>query len=142
MIFSTRSGARIFLFCSAGKKPGQRALTRTFDGASSRATFWVRLITAAFEAEYAKTRESGRCAETLAILTIDAAPRLGHLLAEDLATPVNGVQIAGDDAVPVLVLRLEVSAGAVDARSIDDHIHLLLRLQDVREQVLDQRAAS
>jgi hypothetical protein len=41
MIVAVRSGERIFRFCSAGKNPGQRTLTRTPFGASSRATFWV-----------------------------------------------------------------------------------------------------
>ena len=30
MMFSTRSWSRILRFCSAGKKPGQSTLTRTF----------------------------------------------------------------------------------------------------------------
>src|SRR5262249_23463518 len=51
MIFFTRSGSRILRFCSAGKKPGQSALTRTLCEANSRATFFVRLTTAAFDAE-------------------------------------------------------------------------------------------
>ena len=41
MIDAVRSGERIFLFCSAGKKPGQSTFTRTPLGASSRATFLV-----------------------------------------------------------------------------------------------------
>ena len=40
-----------FAVLLGGKKPGQRTLTRTFLGANSRATFCVRLTTAAFEAE-------------------------------------------------------------------------------------------
>ena len=47
----TRSGERIFRFCSAGKKPGTRTLTRTRCGAHSRARLSDRLCTAPFEAE-------------------------------------------------------------------------------------------
>ena len=36
-------------------------MTRTPIGASSRATFCVRLMTAAFDAEYAITRDNGVC---------------------------------------------------------------------------------
>ena len=50
-IEATRSGDRIFRFCSAGKKPGTRVLTRTRLGAHSRARFFERLCTAAFVAE-------------------------------------------------------------------------------------------
>ena len=43
-------GVEDLRFCSAGKKPGHKAFTRTPRGASSRATFCVRFTTAAFEA--------------------------------------------------------------------------------------------
>ena len=49
-MLAVRWRVRIARFCSAGKKPGQIAFTRTPCGASSRATFWVRFTTAAFEA--------------------------------------------------------------------------------------------
>ena len=35
-------------------------------------------------------------------------PALGHLLAEDLAAPVDGLEVAVDHAVPVLVLHVEI----------------------------------
>ena len=51
MIDSTRSGDRIWRFCSAGKKPGTMAFTRTPAGANSRAKNCVTLSSAAFDAE-------------------------------------------------------------------------------------------
>jgi len=63
-------------FCSAGKKPGVIALTRTFFGAHSRARNCVRLTTAALAAEYATTRESGMPADTLPMLMMLPLPRL------------------------------------------------------------------
>src|SRR5213078_4756984 len=69
-ILATRSGCRILRFCSAGKKPGERALTRIPWGAHSRARFMVRLSTAAFVALYVKTRERGRIADIDVMLMI------------------------------------------------------------------------
>jgi len=46
MIERMRSASRIWRFCSAGKKPGHKALTRTLWGANSRATLRVRFTTA------------------------------------------------------------------------------------------------
>ena len=63
-------------FCSAGKKPGVMELTRTPLGAHSHARNCVRLSTAVLAAEYATTRESGMCAETLAMLMMLPWPRL------------------------------------------------------------------
>src|SRR5689334_25254980 len=62
-------------FCSAGKKPGVIVLTRTPLVAHSRARNLLRFNTAAFAAEYVTTRESGRCAEALAILMMLPLPR-------------------------------------------------------------------
>ena len=59
MIFSIRAGSRILRFCSAGKKPGERALTRTPIGASPRAAVWVRWVTAAVAAEWASAPGRG-----------------------------------------------------------------------------------
>ena len=48
---STRDSSRILRFCSAGKKPGTRVLTRMSLSAHSRARLRVRLWTAALDSE-------------------------------------------------------------------------------------------
>src|SRR3984885_13092947 len=68
---SIRSSVRIDLFCSAGKKPGDTELTRMPTWAHSRARFCVRLITAAFVAEWVKSRDSGVMPESDAVLMIE-----------------------------------------------------------------------
>ena len=65
-----RSFERILRFCSAGKNPGARALTRILYGAHSLARNCVRLLTPALEMLYVKTRESGGPEETDEILII------------------------------------------------------------------------
>ena len=47
-------------------------------------------------------------AVTLATLRIVATAGFRHLPAEDLTTPVNGLQVAVDHAGPVFVLDVEV----------------------------------
>ncbi len=51
MIDATRSELSILRFCSAGKNPGTKMFTRTPAVAHSRARFFERLCTAAFDAE-------------------------------------------------------------------------------------------
>ena len=63
-----------------------------------------------------------------------------HLLAEDLAAPVHGVQVAGEYAVPVLVLGLEISARVIDPRAVDQHVDPALGGEDLAQEVRDRRA--
>lgn len=56
MIEATRSGVRTFLFCSAGKKPGNNRVHRYLGFGPFTGKV---LCTAALVAEYVKTRDNG-----------------------------------------------------------------------------------
>src|SRR5262245_40555256 len=73
-VYVPSSLSSIRRFCSAGKKPGVIAFTRTPFVAHSRASHCVRFSTAALEAEYATTRESGRIDEIDAMLMMLPLP--------------------------------------------------------------------
>ena len=51
---------------------------------------------------------------------------------------MDGVQVAGEDAVPVLVLDLEVGARAIDPGAVDKHIDLALGGEDLVHEVSDR----
>ena len=143
MIIRVLSASRILRFCSAGKKPGQSALTPHAVRREFTSDVLSQVDHGGFRCrvgEHSRQRNVRRHAPD--IQDRSAAARFDHLTAEDLTGLVNALEIRLDDVIPVRVLDVEVRIRRVDTGRVDQHVEPLMPLEYRFEQRFERFAGS
>ena len=125
MMFRPALASRILRFCSAGKKPGQSTLTRTFLRGVFAGQILRQVDDRRLRRRIGEDPRQRQVRGDAADVEDRAALGLGrHVRGENLAAEVRRGELPIDDAVPLLVGDLRVGNGRVRPGAVDQHVAL------------------